>query len=59
MELTSGEVIKRLREQGLPISYGQLFRAVESGKVERPRQDGSGNFRWTEAHIQKLIEIFK
>lgn len=59
MELTSGEVIRALREQGVAISYAQLIHAVNSGKVDRPRQDGSGNFRWDEATVKRLVEIFK
>jgi hypothetical protein len=58
-EMTTGEVRAKLRERGIPVSQRQVQLAVENGKIDRPRQDLRGNFRWTEADVDKLFEIFK
>jgi hypothetical protein len=57
--MTTGEVRAKLRERGIPVSQRQVQLAVENGKIDRPRQDLRGNFRWTEADVDKLFEIFK
>jgi len=57
--MTTGEVREKLRERGIPVSQRQILLAIESGKIGRPYQDASGNFRWTEADVDKLFEIFK
>jgi hypothetical protein len=57
--MCSADVLKKLADEGLPITKRQLKYAIKAGHVSRPRLNGSRAFDFTAADVGELRRHFK
>ena len=52
------DLLEKLRSSGVRVSESQVRWAVSSGKIHRPRLDGSLRFVFEEKHVKQLRDLF-
>ncbi len=57
--MSFGEVLRELRDDNLAVTITKLRWAIDSGKVSRPRMDGSRRLVFGEEEIDELRRYFQ
>ncbi len=52
------ELLRDLRQQGIEVSEARIRFAIKTGKVSRPRVDGSFRFDFTEENVAEIAALF-
>ena len=52
------DLLEELRRRGIRVTENRVRWALRSGKLPRPRRDGSQRFVYTEEDIERLIRLF-
>jgi hypothetical protein len=52
------DLLARLRAEGLAVTEAQVRWALKTGKVSRPRLDGSLRFDFGETHVREFLKHF-
>ena len=52
--MTFSDLMRRLSERGVVASTHRVRYAVDRGKIGPVPRDGSGNFQFTERHVEKV-----
>ena len=53
-----GDVLERLRNEGVDINRSQLRWAINSGKIEKPPMDGSLSFVFGQQDVERQLAYF-
>jgi hypothetical protein len=53
------DLVERLRQAGISVSESRIRWAIKSGRVARPRLDGSLRFVFAESNVNELIRYFQ
>jgi hypothetical protein len=53
------DFLAALHSKGVVVSEAQLRWAIASGKIARPKLDGSLRFDFTQEHLEQLGRLFK
>lgn len=53
-DVTLGQVIASLREEGLQIAPYQVHYLLQAGRITRPRKDAAGNYRFTSGIVDEV-----
>lgn len=57
--MTRGELLDRLRQEGVIVTRRQLEEAINNQRLPRPRKNGAGHYEYDDGHLRRLTEIFK
>ena len=52
------DLLEELSRRGIRVTENRVRWALRSGKLPRPRRDGSQRFVYTEEDIERLIRLF-
>lgn len=56
--MTFSELRAELRQRGIDLSEGRIRWAIRTGKVHRPRLDGSMRFDFSKSNFDEIVEHF-
>jgi hypothetical protein len=56
--MTRKELLASARAKGARVQWYQVWHAIQTGKISRPPDDGSGRYIYGDEHLERVVELF-